>query len=193
MAKKSTNSRVEIQHPNAPMTDKQTYKLYIITGVTMYYMEVYPYTIQEASDLIDEALNGGAYKVRVETAQHEGARISWEDVGKGYRSDKKPTGYAKAMTMLADEDEVEEEEVSEPAQKQGKTKYQRKQSLKAKYERDLKKLEEQEDEPPPAKKGKSSGNTTPKADDMEAIIALLAANYGVDEEKLRRMQKAFNA
>lgn len=190
---------VEIKNPDAPMTDKQTYKLYMITGVTMYYMDVFPYTIQEASDLIDRAMNGEAYHVRVETAEHEGAKVSWTDVGKAYRSDPKPKGYAHAMVMLTG-DEDDEPEVSEeptPA-KQGKTKAQKKAALTAEYERKLKAL----DTPTPKKKNtpkpqdtpksKSSGNNKPTQEQGEdAVYQLLAEQSGIDIEKIRRMAAAF--
>lgn len=220
MAAKKKDTKVTIQNPDAPMTDKQTYKLYMITGVTMFYMDVYPYTKGEASALIDRALNGEAYHVRVETAQYEGSKVSWTDVGKQYREDTKPKGYKTAMDMLsAEEEEEEPEEVeadtdpdeiaaleaqlkelkdqkSAPAKApKGKTRYQKMQSLKAKYERELKTLEEQEETPPPAKVKKNKKNQS--SDDHTAttmaVLTKLAEDSGVDVEKLIRMATAFSA
>jgi len=204
-AKKSTKkSKVEIQNPDAPMTDKQTYKLYLITGVTMYYMDEYPYNIQEASDLIDRALNGEAYHVRVETAEWEGAKISWVDVGKQYRDNAKPKGYKTAMDMLGaptaakkKDEPAEEPEVDEPTpQKQGKTKYQRAQSLTAKYERELKALEAEEEAPPPAKVKKNKKSAKKSSETIEAdgdLLTILSESFGIDKEKLQRMKDAFGA
>lgn len=178
---------VEIKNPDAPMTDKQTYKLYMITGVTLYYMDKYPYTIQEASDLIDAALNGKAYHTRVELAQHEGAKVSWTDVGKDYREDTKPRGYAHAMELLAgEEDEEEDEDLQTPApQKQGKTKDQKIAALKKDYEKKLKDLEK----PTSTTQTRKKKSSEPAPDKTQAEI--LGETFGINPEKLERMLKAF--
>lgn len=194
---------VEIKNPDAPMTDKQTYKLYMITGVTMYYMDEYPYSVQQASDLIDRAMNGEAYHVRVETAEHEGSKVSWTDVGKSYRSDPKPKGYAHAMVMLTgdEDDEPEVSEESTPA-KQGKTKAQKRAALTAKYEHELRALDtptqKKKNTPKPKSqdtpKPKSSGNDKPtKEEGEDAVYQLLAETSGIDIEKIRRMAAAFSS
>lgn len=207
---------IEIKNPEAPMTSKQTYKLMMVTGVTLYYMDVYPYTIQEASDLIDRAMNGDAYRVRVELAQHEGAKVSWEDVGKDYRDDTKPRGYKASMEMLTGEEEVEEEaeegddedeiqllkarlaelEASKtPApvkntQPQGTTKAQKRAALQRKAEKQLRKDQKEHPEPPPAKKKSSDDNGKAKRD---AVIELLAEQSGLDVNRIKALQKAFQA
>ena len=204
---------IEIKNPDNPMTNKQSYKLMMVTGVTLYYMEEYPYTIQEASDLIDSAMNGKAYHVRVELAQHEGAKVSWKDVGKDYRSDPKPRGYKAAMEMLDEPEEVEEEEAEEdelailkariaeleanktPAkpkpEPQGSTKAQKRAALQRQAERNLKKHTKQNPEPPPAKKDKSSDDNGQAKKD--AVIAMLAEQSGLDIDRIKQLQKAFNA
>lgn len=200
---------IEIQNPDAPMTDKQCYKLMMVTGVTLYYMDEYPYNRQEASDLIDEALNSKAYHVRVELAQHEGSKVSWEDVGKDYRDDPKPRGYKAAMEMLGEEEEVEEEEAEEDeltilkariaelekpkpknTQKQGSTKAEKRAALQRKAERDLKKHQKENPDPPPAKKQSSDDNGKAK---REAVITMLAEQSGLDPDRIRQLQKAFSA
>lgn len=213
-------TKVKIQNPDAPMTDKQTYKLYMITGVTMYYMSEYPYTIQEASDLIDRAMNGEAYHVRVETAQHEGSKVSWTDVGKQYREDTKPKGYKSAMEMLTDtpaEEEDEELDDQEPVdeltmlrarvaelekkpapQKQGLTKAQKRAALQKKAERDLKASDKPKSAPQQSKKKKSapqsSDNGKPSPEEANEILyAMLAKSSGISEDKIKRMAAAFSS
>lgn len=206
---KAQRKNIEIKNPDNPMTNKQSYKLMMVTGVTLYYMESYPYTIQEASDLIDQALNGKAYHIRVELAQHEGSKVSWEDVGKDYRNDTKPKGYKQAMTMLGEEEEVEEEEAEEDEiailkarlaelekpkpkpQPQGTTKAQKRAALQRKFEGKLKKHTKQNPEPPPAKKDKSSDDNGQAKKD--AVIAMLAEQSGLDIDRIKQLQKAFNA
>jgi hypothetical protein len=97
MAKKIT-----IRNPNNPMTDKQSYLLYRITGVTLYYLEEKPFTVKEASDLIDAAKNGKAYHTRLALAE-AGGKVSSTNVHKDYRKDTKPRGYATKMTEIIGE------------------------------------------------------------------------------------------
>ncbi len=95
-----------IKNPDAPMSDKQSYLLYRITGITLYYLESKPFTVKEASDLIDAAKNGKAYHTRLALAE-VGGKVSAKDVHKDYRTDTKPRGYATKIKGFIGEEEPE--------------------------------------------------------------------------------------
>jgi hypothetical protein len=95
---------VEIKNPASPMSDRQSYCIYSLTGVDVREIDM---TKQQASDVID-AINGDhAYHVRLKLAQN-GGRVARKDVHKNFRSHSKPKGYVTAMKQLTPEPEPKE-------------------------------------------------------------------------------------
>lgn len=97
---------VEIRKPNSPMSGRQSYMLYLTTGVDVRDTKL---TKGLASQIIDNIVNGKCYHARVTLAGLDGSVIKRKDVHKSHRKDSKPKGYAVAMTAAIGEVEEKPE------------------------------------------------------------------------------------
>ena len=100
---------VTITKPNSPATNRQTYAIYLMTGVDVRGDEKDGLfeailTKQTASDIIDMIMSGQAYVARI-MALEAGGIAKKADVHKGHRSDPKPKGYADKIKALTEEEE----------------------------------------------------------------------------------------
>lgn len=113
------NKNYEVKNPNAPMSDPQSYRLYLMTGVDVRETEL---TKGEASAHIDAIVKGKCYHTRVALAELEDAVIKRQDVHKSNRKHSKPRGYATAMEFLMGEVEAPEPEPKPKAKTPAKPK-----------------------------------------------------------------------
>lgn len=97
-------NNVEIRKPNAAMSSRQSYMLYLMSGVDVRETKL---TKGEASAIIDNIVNGKCYHARVTLAGLEGSEIKRQDVHKSHRKDSKPRGYVQAMAAAIGEEEEE--------------------------------------------------------------------------------------
>lgn len=92
---------VEIRNPNAAMSGRQSYMMYLMTGVDVRETDL---TKGLASGIIDKIVNGKCYHARVTCAGLDGAEIKRKDVHKSHRKDSKPRGYKAAMAAAIGEE-----------------------------------------------------------------------------------------
>lgn len=92
---------VEIKNPNAAMSSRQSYCVYLMTGVDVRETDL---TKGLASDVIDNINSGKCYHARVTCAGLDGSEIKRKDVHKSHRKDTKPRGYAAAMAAVTEEE-----------------------------------------------------------------------------------------
>jgi len=94
MGKAQKTERFKITDPDSPANDRQTYALYMVTGVDVRGLDL---TKGVASELIDAAKNSRSRHVRVELIKHGGIAKK-ADVHRNYRGDPKPKGYKVVST-----------------------------------------------------------------------------------------------
>ena len=105
---------VEIRNPNAAMSSRQSYMMYLMTGVDVRETDL---TKGLASGVIDNIVNGKCYHARVTCAGLENAVIKRKDVHKSHRKDTKPRGYAAAMAAVTEEEAPTPKPKAKPAAK----------------------------------------------------------------------------